>query len=275
MTATAKESGATLEVPGATLHYEVRGTGPLVVCVGAPMDADAFAPLAERLAGDYTVLTTDPRGIHRSRLDDPEADSTPELRANDLSRLIDHLDAGPAAVFGSSGGAVTALALAQARPDHVRLVIAHEPPLTELLPDREQLREQTNEYCATYLAGQTAAAWDKFFRQANIDLPAEVVAQLFGPDRDPLVLADERRWFAHELRPSAWWQPDLTALRNLGSRLVVGIGEESAGQICDRTSRALAAALDLEPTIFPGGHIGFADDPDTFAPRLSAILRTA
>mgnify|MGYP001032295736 CR=1 FL=1 len=64
----------TLEVPGARLYYEVRGTGPLVVLVGAPMDAGAFGPLADLLAGDYTVLTTDPRGINRSPVDDPDQD---------------------------------------------------------------------------------------------------------------------------------------------------------------------------------------------------------
>ena len=61
----------TLEVPGARLYYEVRGRGPLVVLVGAPMDAGPFGPLADLLAGDYTVLTTDPRGINRSPVDDP------------------------------------------------------------------------------------------------------------------------------------------------------------------------------------------------------------
>src|SRR5215472_12609899 len=61
----------TLEVPGARLYYEVRGQGPLVVLAGAPMDAGPFGPLAELLAADYTVLTTDPRGINRSPVDDP------------------------------------------------------------------------------------------------------------------------------------------------------------------------------------------------------------
>jgi pimeloyl-ACP methyl ester carboxylesterase len=45
------------------------------------------------LAGDYTVLTTDPRGINRSPVDDPGQDSTPEMRADDLSRLVAHVDA--------------------------------------------------------------------------------------------------------------------------------------------------------------------------------------
>ncbi len=65
------------------LYYEVRGTGPLVVLVGAPMDADAFAPLADLLADSYSVLTTDPRGINRSRL--AGSTSTPEQRADDLA----------------------------------------------------------------------------------------------------------------------------------------------------------------------------------------------
>jgi pimeloyl-ACP methyl ester carboxylesterase len=81
----------TLEVPGARLYYEVRGNGPLLVLVGAPMDARSFGPLAGLLAGDYTVLTTDPRGINRSPVDDPEQDSTPQMRrrpvqAGDSSR---------------------------------------------------------------------------------------------------------------------------------------------------------------------------------------------
>lgn len=41
---------ATLEVPEATLHYEVRGQGPLLALHAAPMDATSFEPLGELLA---------------------------------------------------------------------------------------------------------------------------------------------------------------------------------------------------------------------------------
>src|SRR5437868_9232212 len=119
----------TLEVPGARLYYEVRGRGPLVVLVGAPMDAGPFGPLADLLAGDYTVLTTDPRGINRSPVDDPGQDSTPEMRADDLSRLVASVDAGPAVVFGSGGGAVSALGLVHVLPELVRVVVWDGPLL--------------------------------------------------------------------------------------------------------------------------------------------------
>lgn len=87
------------------------------------------------------------------------------------------------------------------------------------------------------------------------------------------MVADERRWFIHALRATNRWQPDIGALRSATTRIVVGIGNDSAAQGCDRTSRALAAALGIEPTIFPGGHTGFVEDPQQFSARLRAILR--
>ncbi|MEQ4722105.1 alpha/beta hydrolase [Nonomuraea sp. B19D2] len=263
---------ATLDVPGARLYYEVRGQGPLVALLGAPMDAASFAPLADLLAADHTVLTTDPRGINRSRLDDPEQDSTPQSRADDLSRLLAHLDAGPATILGSSGGAVTALALAQARPEQVHTVIAHEPPLVNLLPDRERLHAGTDDLIATYLAGDVIGAWAKFMKQADITLPEGALEMMFGGDRDPQHIQDERRWFAHEMIHTNRWLPDLDVMRSLPIRLMVGIGEDSAGELCDRTSRALADALGVEPVLFPGDHTGFADQPDRFCARLRAVL---
>ncbi|WP_067465056.1 alpha/beta fold hydrolase [Nocardia amamiensis] len=264
----------TLDVPGAHLYYELRGAGPLVVLVGAPMDAAAFAPLADLLAADHTVLTTDPRGHQNSTLDDPGQDSTPELRADDLARLITHVDAGPAVVFGSSGGAVTALALAQARPDLVTTVIAHEPPINALIADRDAHRAATEEMVAAYAEGDVLGAWRKFFAVANIPMPEPMLAQIFGPERDPRQIASEQYWFAHEIRGTTTWEPDIVALLDTRARLVVGIGADSAGQFCDRTARALASALDLAPTLFPGGHIGFADDPATFVVRLREVLTT-
>ena len=272
-TSTATADARILDVPGARLYYEVRGAGPVVVLVGAPMDADSFAPAADLLSSDYTVLTTDPRGIHRSPVDDRDRDSTPEMRADDLARLLMHLDAGPAVVFGSSGGAVSALALVQAHPELVHTVIAHEPPLDELLDDREQLRVKTDEIIDTHLTGDVVGAWRKFLALANIHLPEEAFQQMFAGERDAQTEADDYFQHAHMLRPTTRWCPDVTALSSAPTRVVVGIGEESGGQLCDRTSRALAAELGVEPTMFPGDHIGFAHDPAAFVTRLRAVLR--
>ncbi|MGW4767155.1 alpha/beta fold hydrolase [Nocardia sp. NPDC004278] len=272
MTPTSTAAARTLDVPGAQLHYDVRGNGPLVVLVGAPMDAAAFAPLAELLAADHTVLTTDPRGHQDSVLDDPEQDSTPQLRADDLARLIAHLGIGPAVVFGSSGGAASVLALAESRPDLVTTVIAHEPPLGELLDDRDRVRANTEDMIATYRTGDVVGAWRKFMANANIQMPEPVLQQMFGGEREPRQLASERYWFGHELHGTVTWAPNSAVLQSTPARIIIGIGADSTDQLCDRTSRALGTAIGVTPTIFPGGHTGFVEDPAAFAGRLREVL---
>ncbi|MFK3676643.1 alpha/beta fold hydrolase [Microbacterium sp. NPDC090218] len=265
-------TSAALDLPDVHLHYELRGDGPLIVLIGAPMDADAFAPFAEELASDHTVLTTDPRGIKRSVLHDRSQGSSPAQRAADLAALIEHVDRGPAIVFGSSGGAVTSLALAQARPDVAPTVIAHEPPLLELLPDRAEQRRLTDDLTTAALSGDRVGAWRLFFAQANIPMPEEMLVQWFGGVVDPQSHADEQFWFRHELPASVRWEPDIDALRARADTLVLGIGEESVDQLCERTTTALGAELGIAPTRFPGDHTGFVDHPAAFADRVREVL---
>ncbi|MCA2207554.1 alpha/beta fold hydrolase [Nocardia rosealba] len=272
MTASSAVTTGTLVVPDARLYYEVRGSGPLMVLVGAPMNAAAFAPLAEQLATTNTVLTTDPRGHNASVLNNPDQDSTVAARADDLARLVTHLDAGPAVVFGSSGGAVSALALAQNYPDLVTTVVAHEPPLRELLPDADAQRARTDDIIATYTDGDVLGAWRKFFAQADIPIPDPVLEQMFGTERDPRQVASERYWLIHELRHTTAWVPDPPLLRTIPTRAIVGIGTDSTGQLCDRTARQLASALGVDPVLFPGDHTGFVNEPATFAARLQEVL---
>ncbi len=125
-----------------------------------------------------------------------------------------------------------------------------------------------------YLTEGRAAAWRLFLADANIELPEPVFAEMFGAPLDGHAADDEDFFFRHEMRPSIEFVPDLEALRTGPTRIVVGIGEESTGQVCDRTSTALAKALGIEPVIFPGDHIGFAEDPDGFAPALRPLLTT-
>ncbi|MFI1916752.1 alpha/beta fold hydrolase [Nocardia sp. NPDC020380] len=273
MTSPAPVTSGTLAVPDGTLYYEVRGNGPLIALVGSPMDHLPFGPLAELLAPDFTVLTPDPRGHGASNNVDTTKDSTPELRADDLARLIANLDAGPAIVIGSSGGAITALALVLTHPEAVTTALAHEPPLRELLPDRAELRAVTDDVAATYVSGDVLGAIRKFFAMTGLNLPEEAMLQMFGGERDARTLADERYFYEHELHATAGWEPDLDGLRKASGKIVIGIGEASAGLFCDRTSRALGTALEIEPEMFAGGHTGFAEDPESFAKRLREILQ--
>src|SRR6185312_409429 len=123
---------------------------------------------------------------------DRTAPSTPRQRGADLARLVDHVDRGPAALaLGSSGGAVSVLALAEEHPDRVAVVIAHEPPLLELLPDRDELVAGTEEMLALFETGDRVATFRKFMAIANLQLPDEVVEMMVSADASPQELADE------------------------------------------------------------------------------------
>jgi pimeloyl-ACP methyl ester carboxylesterase len=107
----------TLDVPGARLYYERRGSGPLLLLIGSPMDSSGFTPLASALADRYTVVTYDPRGIANSSREATTEDVTPTQQADDVHRLLSALGGQPVDLFGSSGGAVVGLALVTAHPD--------------------------------------------------------------------------------------------------------------------------------------------------------------
>ncbi|GAA3836058.1 alpha/beta hydrolase [Sphaerisporangium flaviroseum] len=263
----------TLDVQGARLRYEVRGEGPLLLVMGSPMAAAAFAPLADVLASDHTVVTHDPRGIAGSRLDDPEQDSTPELRADDVAALLDALGAESADVFGSSGGAVTGLALVARHPGRVRTLVAHEPPLLELLPDAPEQRAGVDDVVETFHREGQGAAWMKFMVNAGFDLGAEGAPTPPPGEPSEQDLADAARFFGHELRGTTRYVPDVAALTAGPARVVVGIGVSSGGLVTYRTSTVLAELLGTSPVEFPGDHGGFMEQPKEFAEVLRNVLR--
>ncbi|GLZ48624.1 hypothetical protein Acsp06_48090 [Actinomycetospora sp. NBRC 106375] len=170
-----------LNVPGGTVPYELRGSGPLLVLVGAPVTRAGYAALAGALATDHTVLTSDPRGFGDSeRLD--HGDLTPAALAGDVAALLDALGAGPARLVGCSGGAIVALTLARARPDLVTDVIAHEPPLVRLLP--EDLRDDVEDVRAAFRAGGAAAGMVRLDALVRGTDPPPVAPDTGETDRD-------------------------------------------------------------------------------------------
>jgi pimeloyl-ACP methyl ester carboxylesterase len=257
------------------LYYEVRGSGPVLVIAGAPMAAAEFAGLAEELAGDYTVVTQDPRGIRGSVKDDLTDDSTPDLRADDVVALLDAVGAETAEMFGSSGGAVTGLALATRHPGRVRTVVAHEPPLLELLPDAIEQRAKTEDLIAIFRRQGAGAAFAQFMINAGFASPGDEAPGPPQGEPSEQDLADSAHFFLHELRHTARYQPDISALTFGTPRVVVGIGAESGGLVTYGTSTALAGLLGSPAVEFPGDHAGFLPYPKEFADALRKTLADA
>jgi pimeloyl-ACP methyl ester carboxylesterase len=89
-------------------------------------------------------------GVGRSPRDDGATAATPEEHAEDLHRLISALGGGPVDIFASSGGAVNAFALVVRHAEDVGTLVAHEPPLATVLPDRAAALAATDEIHETY-----------------------------------------------------------------------------------------------------------------------------
>ena len=277
------DSGRTahaLSVPGARLYYERGGTGPLLLLIGSPMDSTGFTSLASVLSARYTVVTYDPRGTGDSTAEDTDQDVTPELQADDVHRLLAEVGGEPADIFGSSGGAVVGLALVTAHPGQVRTLVAHEPPVIELLPDREQRRADIEDIYDTYRADGPDKAMQKFMAHAGLGYPGaqDESAPRWEPSPEQIarMRASTGHFLAYLIRPTTSYRPDIRALQAASTRIVVGAGTTSRGQLANRTAVALATELGTPVVDFPGDHGGFVVLPQQFGRELDRVLtRTA
>jgi len=129
---------ATIEVNGAALYYDERGSGPPLLLVhGTGSYADVWSPVLDRLARTYRVIAYDRRGFARSSAA-PRGGLADQAR--DAAELLDALGASPATVVGWSGGGVIALDLAASYPDRVASLVLAEPAVHFLThPTRAQL----------------------------------------------------------------------------------------------------------------------------------------
>ncbi len=283
---------ATLAAPGATLSYDVRqGTDtslrPLML-IGSPMGAGGFVTLASHFP-ERTIITYDPRGVERSTKDDPASQSTPQQHAEDIHRIIQAVGQGPVDLFATSGGAINALALVAAHPEDVATLVAHEPPLAALVPDREAALAACRAVAKTYQERGFGAGMAHFITLVSHEGPfTDEFAAQPGPDpamfgmpteddgsrTDPLL--------AQNMVTSTAYEPDFDALQRADTTIVMAVGEASGTTLARRGGEAVAERLGIEPVVFPGDHAGFlggeygqTGEPDAFAAKLREVLAGA
>jgi pimeloyl-ACP methyl ester carboxylesterase len=278
-----------LQVPGARLAYDIRpneeSSEPVLVLIGSPMGAAGFGTLASHFT-DRTVVTYDPRGSDRSEKDDPASPVDPEIHADDLHRIVEAIGSGAVDVFASSGGAVNALALVARYPEQVRILVAHEPPLASILPDREAALTACSAVHQSYQRGGWGAGMAHFialtghrgpFTDEFTQQPAPS-AEMFGlPTEDDGTRTDPL--LGQNMVTCTHYQPDFEALITAPTRIVLAAGAESEGELAHRGAHAAAERLGIEAVTFPSNHGGFmggeygqTGDPGGFATALRKAL---
>jgi pimeloyl-ACP methyl ester carboxylesterase len=219
-------------------------------------------------------------------LADPGAPITPEIHADDVHRVIEAIGGGPVDLFASSGGAVNALALVAKHPEDVRLLVAHEPPLASLVPDREYALAACRGIHEAYMERGSGAGMAAFmgvvghrgpFTTEFLAQPAPDPAMFGMPTEDDGSRTDPM--LGQTILTIPAYEPDFDALRAASTRIVLAAGKDSTGELANRGAFAVAERLGTEPVIFPSHHGGFlggeygqTGEPEAFAAKLREVL---
>lgn len=130
---------------GVEIHYAEAGEGhPLIFVHGGMGDWQAWAPQWADFTAQYRCITYSRRFSSPNRNDLSTTDHSVLAEARDLEALLDHWNAAPAFIVGTSYGAYTALQMALTAPGKVRaLALTEAPilPLADRVPGGRQARE--------------------------------------------------------------------------------------------------------------------------------------
>ncbi|MEV8436706.1 alpha/beta hydrolase [Actinosynnema sp. NPDC051121] len=268
-----------LRVPGATLYYEVRGTGPvLLISQSGEGDAGRSRDLVDHLVAEYTVVTYDRRGLSRSTLDDPAQGVTLARHADDVHRLLLELTDKPAFVLGCSLGASIGFHLAVDHPEQVATLVAHEPVTPRLLPADQRADHE-----------RELAEIQRIHRRDGLQATFKAVAEVLGidptnpnaePDLTPQPMTPQRIrnfdfFVEHDFTAVLHDTLDVNALATTPTHIVPAVGQTTPSTVFDRKcATALSTLRGVPLHHFPGGHNGNTTHPTAYATTLLTLLTT-
>ncbi|MFI0446910.1 alpha/beta fold hydrolase [Actinomadura sp. 6N118] len=266
-----------LRLPGATLYYEVRGTGPiLLISQSGEGDARRSTDLVDQLVTDYTVVTYDRRGLSRSTMDDSARGVTLTEHADDVHRLLAELTDKPALMLGCSLGASIGFHLAIDHPGQISMLIAHEPVTPRLLPaDQRTHHERELEHIQRIHRRDGLTATFKMIAEvlgidtANPDVEPGLTPQPLTPQR----VKNFNFFIEHDFTAVIRDSLDTAALTDTPTRIIPAAGRTTPRTVFDhKCAAALADLLGADLHQFPGGHNGNTTHPKAYATAVRTIL---
>jgi pimeloyl-ACP methyl ester carboxylesterase len=259
-----------LEVNGTRIYHEVRGSGgpPVLFIAGATGDAGHFQRVAELLSDEFTVVTYDRRANSRSPRPDGWQSTSAEEHSDDAAGLIEALGIVPAAVFGTSWGAIIGLDLVIRYPNLLRGAILHEPPMHAGMSNPEEMVGVLQQVVEGGMQrGGPRGGLEAFLRFAAGDETFEKL----DPGLRERMLGNAEVFFGVELGVLEPYRPDDATLAGVEVPVRVMAGPESPPLV--EASRWLAARLNVELETLPGAHMPYFDRPEEMAEAIRPLLR--
>jgi pimeloyl-ACP methyl ester carboxylesterase len=249
------------------------GRRPLILVHGAWSDRNNWQAVAPDLARSHLLVAYDRRGHGLSQHGEH---GTRRDQEDDLAALIEALELGPVHVAGTSFGAAIALGLAGRRPELVRGVIAHEPPLISVIADEPEVQPLLTDVRASIEAvlalverGDLNGAACQFVEE--VALGPGAWQQLPAPLRQTMVRS--ARAFAAEQRDPDWASIDEAALGRIECPVLLTQGDHSPRWFLPIVAR-LAELIDgVALHTYPGaGHAPHLTHPGDYLTATTAFL---
>jgi 3-oxoadipate enol-lactonase len=250
------------------LAYDDLGAGPAVVLVhGHPFNRSMWAPQLAALRGSYRVIAPDLRGFG----DSPVTPGTVTMRelADDVTRLLDRIGVGSAAIVGLSMGGLVVMELAAAHPDRwwaLGLVATTAQPVT-----------------AAEQADRRARA-DLAEREGMAPIARGMNERLYGPDPDPAVVASITAMMLATSPPGAAaafrgraLRPDYRPLlKELDVDAFVCVGDKDTWSDAAVTEELAASLRRPRKLVLKDvGHLPNLERPEVFNAELATFLDAA
>jgi pimeloyl-ACP methyl ester carboxylesterase len=268
-----------IAVNGVRIAYaDTGGTGvPLVLVHGSWGSHHNWDPVVPGLAGHFRVVSYDRRGHSDSESVPGQGHFSEDVA--DLAALIERLDLAPAWVVGNSAGAEITLQLAAARPDILRGIVVHEPPLfgvleggsAEAIALADVEAGPLAEVGRRIAAGDHAGAAEQFIDEVALGpgswarLPDDMRAMM---TRNAPTFLDE------ETDPEAG-AIDVTGLARYDGPAVITSGDQSPPifrPVADRVAHLLPQAV--RSTYAGAGHIPHVTHPEEYVGAVVAFVQS-
>ncbi|MGE0824839.1 MAG: alpha/beta fold hydrolase [Candidatus Binatia bacterium] len=266
---------ATAKVNGIRLFYELTGTGevPLVLVHGSWDSHHDWDLVVPRLTNSFRVLTYDRRG--HSQSERPIGQGSIREDVADLAALIEYLGLVPAWVVGNSFGASISLRLAGERPELLRGLIGHEPPLFSLLagdptlaPMLDEVGQRISAVATRITSGDHTGAAEQFVE--TVALGPGSWTQL--PRESQQTFIENAQTFLDEARDPELLRFDLGWIRGFSKPALLTLGDQSPPTFAPVVTKLAAALPHVEVVTFPGaGHIPHATHPAAYVEAIVAF----
>ena len=259
------------------LRFELTPTGdvPLVLVHGSWGSHQQWNSVAASLSQSFRVLSYDRRGHSESECLAGQGSVREDVA--DLVALIEALGLAPAYVAGNSFGSAITLRLAVERPDLVRGIITHEPPLfplaagdTTTAPALENLAAQVGSVIQRIASGDHAGAAEQFMTRLAL-APGEW-QQL--PQDFQRTAIENAPTFLDEAKDPDALQFDLEWIAGFAKPALLTMGERSPSQYGPVLEKLAEALPHAERLTFPSaGHLPHVTHPAAYVEATTAFVR--